>query len=432
MLTPRLVTALASVSIAAGALPTAAAAADRTAPVVAVTNPSAGARVWGTTTIAASASDNVALQKVEFYVDGARKATDMHAPFTYGWDTRSLAAGAAPTLTARAYDAAKNATTSTPVSVVVSRRVPLGAAVSWNGLSGDAAYQSAFLKYYDSMTPETAMKWDAIEPQVGVFDYSSADKLVSYASQHGKLLRGHVLVWGSALPAWLTGRAWTPDDLRAVLKRHIQTVIGHYRGKVRVWDVVNEAWNWDGTYRQNFWYQNLGPSYVEDAFRWAHEADPTAKLFYNDYSAERTNTKSNDIYAMLQDFKARGVPVDGVGFEAHAWRDWLASESDLSSNLTRFGNLGLDVELTEMDVKTSELSGTTVDEKLSQEADIYGRYARFCRSVPACKRLTVWGVGDAASWLGPWEMPLLLDGGYAPKPAYWSAGDELAVTAGPR
>jgi endo-1,4-beta-xylanase len=368
---------------------------------------------------------------VEFLVDGAVAGTDSNPPFELHWDTNGLAPGSGHLLAARAYDGAGNTAASATVDVTISRRVTLGSSVTSTGLNGDDAYRSAFLARFGSMTPETEMKMDALQPQQGSFNFATADQMVSFATDRSKELRGHTLVWGSALPGWLTSGTWTRDQLLAILHDHIQTVVAHFRGRVKEWDVVNEAWNWDGSWRQNFWYQGIGREYVEDAFRWAHEADPDAKLFYNDYSAERVNTKSDAIYSMVADFKSRGVPIDGVGFESHAWKDWVASATSLRSNLQRFATLGLDLELTEMDLKSSELSGLTADDRLRQAAEIYRRYAAACQDIPACKRLTVWGVGDAASWLGPAESPVLLDGTYAPKPAWSAVADELGIGSGP-
>src|SRR4051794_13450911 len=148
---------------------------DVTPPAVSISSPVAGARVWGTTKIAATATDNIGVKRVDFYVDGALRGSDAAAPFEYAWDTRALASAARPALTAKAYDAAGNYATSPPVTVEVSRRVPLGAAVGWSRLNGDLAYRNAFLKTYGSLTPETEMKWYLTEPQDGVFDFTASD-----------------------------------------------------------------------------------------------------------------------------------------------------------------------------------------------------------------------------------------------------------------
>ncbi|HEX4735074.1 MAG TPA: endo-1,4-beta-xylanase [Thermoleophilaceae bacterium] len=401
------------------------------APSVSITHPGPGGRAWGTTDVGADAQASAGVARVEFRVDDTLAGTDTSAPFELRWNASGLQPGSTHLLTARAVDSAGTATTSATVDVTISRPLPLGSAVTSTGLNGDATYRSAFLTRFGSMTPETEMKMDALQPTQGQFNFSAADQMVSFAETNGKQLRGHTLVWGNSLPGWLTSRTWTRDELLAILRNHVQTVVAHFRGRVKAWDVVNEAWNWDGTWRQNFWYQGIGPEYVEDAFRWAREADPDAKLFYNDYSAERVNTKSDAIYAMLADFKTRGVPVDAIGFQAHAWKDWVASANSLRSNLRRFAALGLDIEFTEMDLKSSELTGLTSDDRLRQAAEIYRRYAAACQEVPACKGLTVWGVGDAASWLGPAEAPVLLDGAYAPKPAWSAVADELAIGSGP-
>jgi endo-1,4-beta-xylanase len=400
---------------------------DAIAPVVSITKPAANTRVWGTTKITASASDNVAVSRVDFYVDGVLKGSDASAPYELDWNAGALPADSKPVITAKAYDTTLNPGTSAAVSVVVSRQVPLGTAVRWDYLTtGDNRYRSSVLQRFGSITPENEMKFAALEPQEGVFDFSVADQMVDFAQQNGKEIRGHTLIWDGSNPTWLWTQGWTRDQAIAILERHVKTVVGRYAGRIKTWDVVNEPLNDDGTLRQTLFEYYIGPEYIEIALRAARAADPAAKLVINDYDVERTNAKSDGLLALVKDLKARGVPINGVGFQAHVYGARQATEADLSSNLQRFGASGLDVELSEMDVRASDLlAGST-------QADVYGRYARVCRQVTACKKLTVWGVSDATSWLGLAEAPLLLDGAYTPKPAYDSVADELALSAGPR
>src|SRR5690348_11165511 len=164
--------------------------------------------------------------------------------------------------------------------------IHVGSAVSYSALTTDAQYAQILGQQFSAITPENEMKWVSIEPQQGVYTFGQADAEVQFAEQHHQLVRGHNLVWHSQLPDWLTGGSFTNDQLAAILKQHIFTEVGHFRGKIWQWDVVNEPFNEDGTLRTTMWYNALGPNYIADALRWAHEADPRAKLFLNDYNIE--------------------------------------------------------------------------------------------------------------------------------------------------
>lgn len=277
-------------------------------------------------------------------------------------------------------------------------------------------YASTLIKTVGSITPENELKWDAVEPAQGAFDFSTADRLVQWARTNGKQIRGHTLVWHNQLPAWLTSRSWSADDLRSVLKSHIQTVVGHYKGQVGEWDVVNEPFNSDGTMRHGIWLDTLGPDYIADALRWAHEADPSALLLINDYGNERFNAKSDALLALATQLKQSGVPLDGVGFQMHVQTNYFPTTAELLSNMQRFAQLGLHVEVTEMDVRTSTTPGSTA-QKVAAQADVYRQAAAACQALNACTRFTTWGITDAITWLGSGEMPLLFDASYQPKPA---------------
>jgi GH35 family endo-1,4-beta-xylanase len=298
------------------------------------------------------------------------------------------------------------------------RQLKLGAAVQRARLvdPADPAYATTFAGAFDSLTPELELKLDHLLPKPGAYDWTAADDLLAYAEAHGKEMRGHALVWHRALPPWMTSRTWTPDELLAFLEAHVAATMGRYKGRIAEWDVVNEAFNDDGSWRSSLWYDVLGPGYVEAAFRFAREADPSAKLYYNDYGAEWANAKSDAILALATRLKQAGL-LDGVGFQAHFNAGWYASETDLAANMARFAAAGLEIGITELDVAMSSETGTA-EERLRDEARIYGGVAAACRAQPACKRLTVWGVTDRYTWLAPADVPLLFDAGYAPKPAY--------------
>jgi endo-1,4-beta-xylanase len=284
-----------------------------------------------------------------------------------------------------------------------------GAAIAPNFLS-EEGYASTLNAEFNSIVAENAMKWDATEPAKGQFTFGGGDELVAYAQEHGMEVRGHTLVWHAQQPAWVQGL--TGQGLHDAMTAHIAGVAGHYKGKISSWDVVNEAFEWDGSRRQSNLQTQLGDGWIEDAFRAADAADPDAKLCYNDYGTDGVNLKSDAIYDMVVDFQARGVPIDCVGFQTH-----LSSDSDLGSyqeNLQRFADLGVDVEITELDVGGSG----------SAQANVYRQVTEACLNVDRCTGITVWGITDKYSWRGD-ETPLLFDGNYQKKEAYQSVLDAL-------
>ncbi|WP_198586983.1 endo-1,4-beta-xylanase, partial [Glycomyces xiaoerkulensis] len=284
-----------------------------------------------------------------------------------------------------------------------------GAAVVPN-LLNDSTYSSALDGDFNSLVAENVMKWDATEPNPGQFNFSGGDQIVSYAQARGMEVRGHTLVWHAQQPGWVQGL--TGNDLRQAMINHINGVAGHWAGDIESWDVVNEAFEWDGSRRQSNLQQQLGDGWIEEAFRTARAADPNAKLCYNDFSTDGLNPKSDGIYDMVADFKARGVPIDCVGFQSH-----LGSDSDLSTyqaNLQRFADLGVDVEITELDVGGSGAA----------QANVYRQVTEACMAVSRCTGITTWGITDAHSWRGD-ETPLLFDGNYQKKEAYYAVLDAL-------
>jgi endo-1,4-beta-xylanase len=307
----------------------------------------------------------------------------------------------------------------------------IGTAVNTDALSSDAAYRAITADQFSTVTPENVMKWDAVEPTQGAYNWGPADQLVAFAQSHRQLVRGHNLVWHNQLPAWLTEQAasMTPDQVRDILRKHITDEVTHFKGKIWQWDVVNEAFNDDGTLRDDIWLQKLGPSYIADAFRWAHAADPKAQLFYNDYNIEFTGPKSNAVYAFVQDLQKQGVPIDGVGFQTHL--DTQYPLPDLQANLQRFADLGLNVAETEVDVRTT-LPVTAVEQS-AQNAG-YSQSLQACLAVRECISYTVWGFGDAYSWVpntfaGEGAADIY-DENLQPKPQYFVLQQDLSLAAG--
>ncbi|GGU78154.1 endo-1,4-beta-xylanase [Lentzea flava] len=284
-----------------------------------------------------------------------------------------------------------------------------GAAIA-QGHLGESAYVNTWNTEFTSVTPENEMKWDTVEPSRNQFNFGPADQIVSRARSRGMSVRGHTFVWYQQIPGWVSGL--NGNDLRAAISNHINQVAGHWKGQIHSWDVVNEAFEENGTRRQWFVQQRLGDGYIEEAFRTARAADPNAKLCYNDYNTDGVNAKSTGIYNMVRDFKSRGVPIDCVGFQSH-----LGSGANLSSyqaNLQRFADLGVDVQITELDVGGSG----------SGQAATYRAVTQACLAVTRCTGITVWGVTDKYSWRSS-ATPLLFDGNYNKKQAYTAVLDAL-------
>ncbi|WP_405658114.1 endo-1,4-beta-xylanase [Streptomyces sp. NBC_01166] len=282
----------------------------------------------------------------------------------------------------------------------------------------DTAYADLLGAEFGQTTPGNGMKWDATEPQRGVFDFTSGDEIADYAKAKGLKLRGHTLLWHSQLPSWLSSGSWTAEELRAVLKTHITQVVKHYRGKVFAWDVANEIMNEDGTYRENIFYKTIGPSYIADALRWAHAADPKVKLYLNDYNVEGTGAKSDAYYTLIKQLKADGVPIDGFGMQAHLALQY-GFPYQLQQNIQRFADLGVDVAITELDIRMVLPSDATT---LARQADWYSQVTSACLAVRRCVGITLWGYSDGHSWI-PSTFPgegaaLPWDENLRHKPAY--------------
>jgi endo-1,4-beta-xylanase len=235
-------------------------------------------------------------------------------------------------------------------------------------------------------------------------------------------VRGHTLVWHNQVAGWVRNGNYTPEQLSSILEEHIGTVVGHFAGKVYAWDVVNEAFETDGSLRKTVW--SGSPGYIEQAFKWAHAADPKALLFYNDYSAEVVNRKSDAIYEMAQDFKARGVPLDGIGLQMHVGAK-PGSLAGMEANIKRIAGLGLQVQITEFDVKLPvDASGVATPESLETQARVYHDIVGMCLKNPKCTGIQTWGFTDRYSWIPGtnkgFGAALEFDANYQPKPAYQS------------
>ncbi|MGW7417901.1 endo-1,4-beta-xylanase, partial [Streptomyces sp. NPDC054863] len=310
-----------------------------------------------------------------------------------------LGALAAPVAAPTAH-AAESAAESTLGAAAAQSGRYFGTAIA-SGRLGDSTYSTIANREFNSVTAENEMKIDATEPQRGQFNFTAGDRVHNWAVQNGKQVRGHTLAWHSQQPGWM--QSLSGSTLRQAMTGHINGVMAHYKGKVPQWDVVNEAFEDDGSRRDSN-LQRTGNDWIEAAFRTARAADPAAKLCYNDYNVENwTWAKTQAMYAMVRDFKQRGVPIDCVGFQSH-FNSGSPYHSNFRTTLQNFAALGVDVAVTELDIQGAP-------------ATTYAAVANDCLAVPRCLGVTVWGVRDTDSWR-PEHSPLLFNGDGSKKPAY--------------
>ncbi|GAA4063986.1 non-reducing end alpha-L-arabinofuranosidase family hydrolase [Streptomyces shaanxiensis] len=312
------------------------------------------------------------------------------------------AAGAAVPLVALAARTPEARTPTLAAAATGSGRY-FGTAVS-SGRLGDSTYSTILDREFNMITPENEMKWDTVEPSRGKFNFAPADSIVSHASAHGQRLRGHTLVWHSQLPGWVSSIT-DAGTLRSVMNNHITQQMAHYKGKIHSWDVVNEAFadGPGGQLRSSVFRDVLGNGFIEEAFRTARKADPAAKLCYNDYNIENwSDAKTQGVYKMVKDFKSRGVPIDCVGLQSHFGAG--GPPASFQTTLSKFAALGVDVQITELDIAQASTTA-------------YTNAVKACMNVARCTGITVWGIRDSDSWRTG-ENPLLFDAGGNKKPAY--------------
>lgn len=303
----------------------------------------------------------------------------------------------------------------------------IGAAVGDKLLEKDWQYREVLAREFNTLSTENEVKFSIIHPERDRYDFSRPDAIVKFGQQHNMMVRGHTIVWFHSLPRWLTENQFTRDEMKEILRDHIQTLVSHYRGQVAHWDVVNEPLEANGNLRDVIWMRAIGPDYIDLAFRWAHEADPDAKLYLNEYG-EGLNSKADSLYLLAKELKERGVPIDGVGFQTHIGFLSANDYKEVAENMKRFNEIGLEIVITEMDVPLTQFPGT-LEEKLAQQADMYRNFLKICLEAPNCNILNLWGFTDRYTWLksflGTLKSPLIFDTNYRPKPAYYAMLEEL-------
>jgi endo-1,4-beta-xylanase len=297
----------------------------------------------------------------------------------------------------------------------------VGTAVQ-SALLANAPYEAVASREFSYITAEYEMKWNVIEASPGFSSFGAGDAIVGYAMSRGQRVKGHTLIWHGATPSWVNGLGTA--DFRSAFDRHIRAVAGHYRGRVDAWDVVNEAVADDGSgLRDTVFRQKLGDSYIADAFRLAREADPQARLFYNDYGGEGLTAKANRIYDLLSSLLSNGVPIDGVGLQMHVSANNRPPDDSIAANMRRLAGLGLAVHISEMDVRVNAVPGSQ-QTRLEAQRTTYHDIVRLCLLEPRCEAVTFWGFTDLHTWISG-DSPLLFDAQYAPKPAYTGVLDAL-------
>ena len=288
-----------------------------------------------------------------------------------------------------------------------------GTALS-NGKLNDTQYTTIANTEFNMITAENEMKIDATEPQQNVFNFSGGDSIYNWATSRGKKVRGHTLAWHSQQPGWM--QSMSGSTLRAAMINHIQKVMAHYKGNIPYWDVVNEAFDDSTGGRRQSNLQGTGNDWIDVAFQTARAADPAAKLCYNDYNIDNwTWAKTQGVYNMVRDMKARNIPIDCVGFQGH-FNSGSAYNANFRTTLSSFAALGVDVAITELDVEGA--SATT-----------YANIVNDCLAVARCIGITVWGVRDTDSWRAS-QTPLLFDGSGNKKAAYTSVLNALNAVGG--
>jgi len=270
---------------------------------------------------------------------------------------------------------------------------------------------------FGQLTPGNSMKWYATEPEQGQFNFTGGQQIVSLAQQNKQLMRGHNCVWYEELPDWLTSGTFNATELTSIVSTHCGTIVGHWKGDMYSWDIINEPFNDDGTWRSDIFYNTLGQTFVSVALNAASAADPNVKLYINDYNIEGPGAKATSMQNLVTSLKSAGVPIHGIGFESH----FIVGElpANIQQNMEAFTALGVEVSITELDIR---MTLPSTDALLQQQKEDYQTVIAACMAVEGCAGMTLWDYTDKYSWVPstfsgqgaacPWDENLVK------KPAY--------------
>jgi len=298
----------------------------------------------------------------------------------------------------------------------------LGTAFSNSALRRDPAYGEVIAREFNCLVAENIMKLNAIQRVRGEFDFTAADAMMAFAAKHDMQVRAVPLVWHDALPPWAKDLTFPRQEALAILRDHIFAMMTHFRSRVFAWDVLNEGLSdkGPGLREEGPWFHSIGPDYVEKIYHMAHEADPEAKLFYNDFDMDGMSKKADSCYLWIKELLARGVPIHGIGLQYHVRVDQHPSPTEVTENIRRFNDLGLIVHITELDVW---LPTQATAEHLQQQAEVYRQVFETALAARNCPAVLLWGFTDRYSWVpgntgGTFDHALIYDRDYRPKPAY--------------
>lgn len=320
-----------------------------------------------------------------------------------------------------------NAISESPMLDIASLKeapYPMGAALAINRLKNNVDYRNTVIKEMTSITAENAMKMSVISLGRGQYNFDDADYIVDFAKEHNMRMHGHTLIWSrKEPPTWISTFVGTKEEWKEIMKEYIQDVVGRYKGKVASWDVLNEIISDDGTLHDCVWLQNIGPEYIELAFHYAHEADPSAILFYNDYGHEYSHVRRKAVYDIATDLVRKGVPIHGIGLQMHTHIN--RSVDDLRYAVTAMANTGLKIHVSELDVSVNpdnKPNAVFTDELALRQKASYRSVAKAMLDISAEQRfgITTWGVQDPSSWsdnIPDWKFPF--DDQFGRKPAYY-------------
>ncbi|MFZ1072657.1 MAG: endo-1,4-beta-xylanase [Verrucomicrobiia bacterium] len=326
----------------------------------------------------------------------------------------------------------------------------IGAALNESQFTGQNAREAALVKeQFNSISPENVLKWESIHPQPDRYNFGPADGYVEFGLKNHMFIVGHNLIWHNQTPKWVfqddQGRPISRDALLQRMSNHIFTVVGRYKGKIGGWDVVNEALDDDGTLRQSPWEKIIGPDYIIKAYQFAHEADPKAQLYYNDFSLENPSKRDGAI-TLIRKLQAAGIPIAGVGLQGHYKMDWPTT-NQVDETIKAFSRLGVKVMITELDMDVlppatrSQAAEVSMNVALRAELNPYtnslpaaveqaeaeryaGLFKVFVANRDSITRVTFWGVTDGDSWENNWPVkgrmayPLLFDRSCTSKPIF--------------
>ncbi len=308
----------------------------------------------------------------------------------------------------------------------------------------DSNTNATIKKHFNQITPENIMKAEIIHPAWDRYDFTLADQLIAYGQKNKMTVVGHTLIWHSQLPSFVR-QLKSADSVKQFFENHITTVAARYDGKVKGWDVVNEALNEDGTMRKSIFLDKLGDNFVTEAFRLAQKAAPNTELYYNDYNNEQPKKRAGCI-ELVKKIQAAGVRIDGVGIQGH-WHVGKVPLKDIEESILAYGALGLKVMITELDLEVlpRNFSGADVGQRMASDStmnpyakgipdsvlakqakDYADLFALFLKHKNIVTRVTLWGVNDGQSWLNGWPVrgrtnyPLLFDRANKPKQAYYA------------